>query len=157
MRIEQAADKCQTGLPSLEHARNKLKQTLPLHKEAGEVAAAFLQQHGAVGELYLTQWSSVLPSTTASTDMIAKTRRIAAMAEKGDPATWNELAGHVVTMWQPEDPSQAARLVKAFLAIGDPRLRPRGVRLIAPIPLVAGAKSVVQVLDLWNSPLLLGR
>ena len=64
-----------------------------------------------MGELYLTQWSSVLPSTTASTDMIAKTRRIAAMAEKGDPATWNELAGHVVTMWQPEDPSQAARLV----------------------------------------------
>ena len=58
------------------------------------MAAAFLQQHGTVGELYVTQWSSVLPSTTASTDMIAKTRRIAAMAEKGDPATWYELAGH---------------------------------------------------------------
>jgi len=127
------------------------------HSRCLRCFAAFLQQHGTVGELYLTQWSSVLPSTTASTDMIAKTRRIAAMAEKGDPATWNELAGHVVTMWQPEDPSQAARLVKAFLAISDPRLRPRGVRLIAPIPLVAGAKTVAQVLDLWSSPLLLGR
>ena len=73
--------------------QEKLKQTLPLYKEVGEVAAAFLQQHGAVGELYLTQWPSVLPSTTASADMMARTRRIAAMAEKGDPANWNELVG----------------------------------------------------------------
>jgi len=156
-RIETAAADCQAGLPDLQRARNKLRQQLPMHKELDTVALDLLRNSGTAGELYLTQWSSVLPSTTLSATDIQNARTFATLAERGDAAAWRSVAGHAVAFWVPEDPSQAARLLKSFLEIADPALRPRSVRMIAPIPLVAGAKSVDQVLDLWHSPLLLGR
>ena len=156
-RRAQAEAGCNEGLGELLKARRKQKHQLVAHKEFGPVALEELSRSSPPNELLLTQWSSILPSTVVDAASLQHTRSFAALAERGDARAWQAVAGRAVTFWVPDDPSHAARLLKAYLDLSVPEPRPQAVRMVAPIPLVSGATTVEQVLDLWHSPLLLSK
>jgi len=153
--FQNAADSCCNDLGSAlaERKRHKVG-TMALHKELGAQALALLRRDALGGtEDILTQWSNVAALPGVHSAEIASTREIAALAEKGNGAVWDRLAGRRVVLWAPDDGGACARLLKAFQDRIQPGQLPTSVRLIAPISLFPGMASVEQVEDLWNHPL----
>jgi len=154
--LQAAAEACTADLDSVLAARRRYNiWKLPLHKELGAKALRLLRRDAIGGaEDVLTQWSNIAALGDVSADSVAITRRLAGLAEKGDPRLWDELAGRRVVLWAPTDSGALGRLLSAFLKRADPQNRPLTLRLSAPIALFPGMATLAQVEALWWHPLL---
>jgi len=154
-RVGLAAVHCESTLDTALAQRRKLKVSkLPLHKELGAGAFAFLQAVVPTGTHMRTQWSDVLRLGLQNDEAIAKARRLANLAEKGDEKIWPEIQGQDVVLWAPADGNALTRLLSQFLKRTAPDQRPSSLCLIVAIPLLTGMHSIENILDLWSTALL---
>ena len=124
-------------------------------KELGADALEFLKSSAPSRvELPITQWSKILNPASLSDIELVQVRELANLAEKGDEKIWDRLQGKDVLLWAPSDNIALTRILAALLRRAGSDRRPTALRMIAPVPLLAGMNTVESITDLWWHPLL---
>jgi len=155
-KARSAAVRCEKELKDVLRERRKLKcGKLPLWKELGADALEFLKSSAPSRvELPITQWSKILNPGSLSHIKLVHVRELANLAEKGDEKIWDRLQGKDVLLWAPSDNNALARILAALLRRAGSDRRPTALRMIAPVPLLAGMNTAESITDLWWHPLL---
>ncbi|CAK0840654.1 unnamed protein product, partial [Prorocentrum cordatum] len=160
LAVNAAEARCLEELGPLLRERRKLKASkLPLQRELGPVALAFVRSLAVLpGEQVYTQWSDILGTlgdlSAAPAQVVREARELATLAEKGDDVRlWTSLAGRAAVLWAPEQTNALTRCLKGLLRM-PPEGRPTSVRLVTTIPLMPGMSTPAGVMDLWWHPLL---
>ena len=115
-------------------------------KELGADALEFLQSSAPSGvELPITQWSKILNPASLSDIELVQVRELANLAEKGDEKIWDRLQGKDVLLWAPSDNNALTRILAALLRRAGSDRTPTALRMIAPVPLLAGMNTVESI------------
>ena len=148
--LEAAGRDCCVELPSCLAARklHKLdKNVLPLFKELGAKALEYVRSSSEFGEeVVLTQWSDVLQSGAATPELMQQARNLATQLEKGSIAGLEAYAGQSLVAWMPADNNAATRVLGHLKACTAPD-KLASLRLVTPVPLVAGNTSLTHIRD----------
>ncbi|CAK0844343.1 unnamed protein product, partial [Prorocentrum cordatum] len=90
-------------------------------------------------------WSDVLRVRDPSLRDPKASRELAALAEKGNEALWDTLAGQTVARWTPSDNNSLTRLLSSYLRRSSNSSLPVSLVMVSTMPMMNGFNNVTNI------------